>query len=110
MKSANTSKPLPADFPQTAAEWQAVIDRSPGADRLPTAEERAAWAGAVMVRSGGPEAVRAALKRRRGQRGPQKAPVKVATTLRLPADTLARWKQTGPGWQTRMAELLQKAV
>jgi uncharacterized protein (DUF4415 family) len=29
-------------------------------------------------------------------------------TIRLPADVLARWKATGPGWQTRMAERLQK--
>lgn len=27
-------------------------------------------------------------------------------SIRLPADTLARWKATGPGWQTRMAETL----
>ena len=30
-------------------------------------------------------------------------------SLRLPADVIARWKATGPGWQTRMAERLQKA-
>jgi uncharacterized protein (DUF4415 family) len=29
-------------------------------------------------------------------------------SIRLPADTLARWKATGPGWQTRMAEVLAK--
>jgi uncharacterized protein (DUF4415 family) len=28
-------------------------------------------------------------------------------TIRLPADVLARWKATGPGWQTRMAERLE---
>ena len=28
-------------------------------------------------------------------------------TIRLPADVLARWKATGPGWQTRMAERLK---
>lgn len=27
-------------------------------------------------------------------------------SLRLPADVIARWKATGPGWQTRMAERL----
>jgi uncharacterized protein (DUF4415 family) len=27
-----------------------------------------------------------------------------------PKDILARWKATGPGWQTRMAETLRKAV
>ena len=30
-------------------------------------------------------------------------------TLRLPADVIDRWKSTGPGWQTRMAERLSKA-
>jgi uncharacterized protein (DUF4415 family) len=30
-------------------------------------------------------------------------------TIRLPADVIARWKATGAGWQTRMAERLSKA-
>jgi uncharacterized protein (DUF4415 family) len=30
-------------------------------------------------------------------------------SLRLPADVIARWKATGPGWQTRMAERLSKS-
>ena len=30
-------------------------------------------------------------------------------TLRLPADVIDRWKSTGPGWQTRMADRLSKA-
>jgi uncharacterized protein (DUF4415 family) len=30
-------------------------------------------------------------------------------SLRLPADVIARWKATGPGWQTRMAARLSKA-
>ena len=29
-------------------------------------------------------------------------------SLRLPADVIERWKKTGPGWQTRMAERLSK--
>lgn len=29
-------------------------------------------------------------------------------TLRLPVDVIERWKATGPGWQTRMAERLSK--
>jgi uncharacterized protein (DUF4415 family) len=29
-------------------------------------------------------------------------------SLRLPADVIARWKATGPGWQTRMATRLSK--
>ncbi|MEO5622397.1 MAG: BrnA antitoxin family protein [Dokdonella sp.] len=31
-------------------------------------------------------------------------------TIRLPESVLATWKATGPGWQTRMAELLGKRV
>ena len=30
-------------------------------------------------------------------------------SLRLPADVIERWRATGPGWQTRMAERLSKA-
>jgi uncharacterized protein (DUF4415 family) len=30
-------------------------------------------------------------------------------SLRLPADVLERWRATGPGWQTRMADRLSKA-
>jgi len=29
-------------------------------------------------------------------------------SLRLPADVIDKWKATGPGWQTRMAERLSK--
>jgi uncharacterized protein (DUF4415 family) len=35
---------------------------------------------------------------------------KVAISLRLSPDTLARWKATGPGWQTRMANVLRESV
>ena len=30
-------------------------------------------------------------------------------SLRLPTDVIDRWKSTGSGWQTRMAERLSKA-
>ena len=30
-------------------------------------------------------------------------------SLRLPVDVISRWRATGPGWQTRMAERLAKA-
>ena len=29
-------------------------------------------------------------------------------SLRLPAEVVARWRATGPGWQTRMAKRLEK--
>ena len=31
-------------------------------------------------------------------------------SLRLPIDVIERWKATGPGWQTRMAEWLSKGA
>ncbi len=31
-------------------------------------------------------------------------------TIRLPESVLAAWKATGPGWQTRMADLIGKQV
>ena len=44
-------------------------------------------------------------------RGRPKSPQsKILISLRVPKDTLARWKATGSGWQTRMAEALGKLV
>jgi uncharacterized protein (DUF4415 family) len=44
-------------------------------------------------------------------RGRPKSPdSKIAISLRLLPDTLARWKATGPGWQTRMANVLSESV
>ena len=31
-------------------------------------------------------------------------------SLRLPPEVIAGWKATGPGWQTRMAEVLRKSA
>ncbi|KAA0910793.1 BrnA antitoxin family protein [Pusillimonas sp. ANT_WB101] len=42
---------------------------------------------------------------RRGR--PKSNDPKVAISLRLPPDVLARWKSTGAGWQTRMVAMLQ---
>ncbi len=52
---------------------------------------------------------RAVLKRggRTVGRPPSKNP-RVAISLRVPADALSRWRASGVGWQTRMAEMLAK--
>lgn len=50
----------------------------------------------------------AAMLKPRGR--PKSSAPKVAISLRLPPETLARWKATGPGWQTRMAEVLRETV
>jgi uncharacterized protein (DUF4415 family) len=39
---------------------------------------------------------------------PRSANPRKQLTLRLPADVIERWKATGPGWQTRMADRLAK--
>lgn len=43
----------------------------------------------------------------KGGRPVSKNPRKLIS-LRLPEDVIERWKATGPGWQTRMAERLSK--
>jgi uncharacterized protein (DUF4415 family) len=54
-----------------------------------------------------PELVK--LWRKRGERGPQKAPTKKQVTLRLDKDVVDRFRATGAGWQSRMNEALRKA-
>jgi uncharacterized protein (DUF4415 family) len=56
-----------------------------------------------------PELVRTILNRRRGERGPQKAPTKQQVTLRLDRDVVERFRSTGPGWQRRINDALRKA-
>ena len=45
---------------------------------------------------------------RRG-RGPQKAPTKVLTTIRLDADVIAFFRAQGSGYQSRINETLRRA-
>ena len=43
-------------------------------------------------------------------RGPQKAPTKVAVSLRLSPEVIEHFKATGTGWQTRIDETLKKTI
>ncbi|HTQ13638.1 MAG TPA: BrnA antitoxin family protein [Rhizomicrobium sp.] len=56
-----------------------------------------------------PDLVQIILNRRRGQRGPQKAPTKQQVTLRLDRDVIERFRSTGSGWQKRINDALRKA-
>ena len=49
----------------------------------------------------------AAIRRYRGQRGPQKSPTKELISLRVDRDVLAAYRATGPGWQTRASDALR---
>lgn len=44
---------------------------------------------------------------RRGR--PRLANPRQLLSLRLPPEVIASWRASGPGWQTRMAELLERA-
>ena len=56
-----------------------------------------------------PETIYEAINRHRGQRGPQKVPVKKSVTVRLDPDIIDYYKAGGPGWQGRLnADLRQK--
>ena len=96
-------------LPKTDEEWEALIAAAPGEDRpLDPDAERAFLEKAVVVREGGPAAVRAALAERRRMRGPQKAPTKVQTAIRFDADVLAALKASGKGWQTRVNDAIRE--
>ena len=45
---------------------------------------------------------------RRGR--PKLANPRQLLSLRLPPKLIARWRSTGPGWQTRMVEALEKSA
>ena len=57
-----------------------------------------------------PELTDKALSRATVNKGgrPRSANPRKLISIRLPADVIERWKATGPGWQTRMAERLNK--
>ena len=57
-----------------------------------------------------PELTEEMLARAKVNKGgrPLSASPRKLISLRLPAEVLERWRATGPGWQTRMAERLSK--
>jgi uncharacterized protein (DUF4415 family) len=45
---------------------------------------------------------------RRGR--PKLTSPRALLSLRLPPKVIASWKASGPGWQTRMADVLEKSI
>jgi uncharacterized protein (DUF4415 family) len=43
-------------------------------------------------------------------RGPQKAPTKVAVSIRLSPEVISHFKAKGPGWQSQIDDALRKIV
>lgn len=92
---------------------QAVIDRARGYtdEDLAEVEDSPEWVDGDFARArpfseAEPE-IHAAWTR---SRGAQKAPTKVAVSIRLSRDVLDRFRADGPGWQGRMDAALRKAV
>ena len=50
------------------------------------------------------------VRRYRRTRGKQRAPTKSQITLRLDADLVLHFRETGKGWQTRINDTLREAV
>jgi uncharacterized protein (DUF4415 family) len=91
------------------------MKRKPSVKRKPT--ENPEWTKATFSRAQpaaealpeifGTSVARKMLKPR-GR--PKTGKARTAISIRLPPETLARWKATGAGWQTRMAKVLDKAL
>ena len=54
-----------------------------------------------------PKETAEAVRRYRGQRGPQKSPTKELVSLRVDRDVVAAYRATGSGWQKRANEALR---
>ena len=52
----------------------------------------------------------AKVERRKRMGRPPSGPGKEQVTLRIDADVLAKFRATGPGWQTRVNEALRRAA
>lgn len=57
-----------------------------------------------------PKETVAAIRRMRGQRGPQRSPTKELISLRVDRDVLSALRATGLGWQTRANDALRAYV
>ena len=78
---------------------------------VPTPEEDAAIDAGIAADPGTVELTDADMERLRPLRGrPPLARPKAALTMRVDADVLDALKARGPGWQTRINDLLRDAV
>ena len=99
------AKHMPGYVPNpdyTQEDWDEVMDNPEITDEQ--------WATARPLAKAMPELVEAQRKRRARERGPQKAPTKEQIALRVDRDGLEAYRSSGPGWQSRMNEVLRKGA
>jgi uncharacterized protein (DUF4415 family) len=65
------------------------------------------WTGQDIKTAASFSSLPATLRAKLGGRGPQKAPPKVSTTIRLSPDVVQAFRATGDGWQTRIDSALK---
>lgn len=96
MKNDTTGKPLGTDLKKLRAlpDVRIALDDDAPYNPHDKADVAAFWKKASM--------------RRPGQRGKQKTPLKVPTTIRFDADVLTGLKATGQGWQTRVNKAMRE--
>ncbi len=81
------------------------MNKKPKSDVLD--DDNPEWTG-LEVRNAKPfTQLPATLQAKLSGRGPQKAPVKVSTTIRLSPDVLQAFRAAGDGWQTRIDAALK---
>ncbi len=107
-----------------SAEWKAARKRALAALAEMTPEEDAKITADAMSDPDNPpltdadfarmrpaaEVLPEALLRRRGERGPQKAPTKTLVSIRLSPEVLEHFRAGGEGWQTRIDDALRDVV
>ncbi len=87
--------------PEEEAEIQRQIAEDP--------EDPAHWDDSLPLLPA-TEVIPHIVERHRRPRGKQKAPTKEKITLRIDADIADHFRDSGPGWQTRLNNALRKAI
>ena len=88
--------------PEEDAFIQAGIDADPDARELTPDEIRRMRPASEVI----PHIV----ERHRRPRGKQKAPTKEIISIRIDADLATHFRDSGPGWQSRLNDTLRKSV
>jgi uncharacterized protein (DUF4415 family) len=100
MKRATTGKPSRTELAKLKRRSDSEIDVTDAPYNPHNAQDVSRfWANATVMPP-----------RRRGQRGPQRAPTKQLVSIRLDRFVVDHFKAHGPHWQTRVNEALLKIV